>query len=251
MEYHIKCEKLPRYALLPGDPGRAEEMSEFLNNRECVAKNREFWTFTGDYKGVELAITSTGIGSPSTAIALEELARCGVRVFIRTGTCGALKEAKLGDLAVLRGAIRDEGTSAGYVGKNYPAVASAEVTLALLSACDSLNYGCFAAISECSDALYATDPYLPMKTESMRELNGAQVAEMESSVLFVLSSLYGLKAGAICSVVNHVYEKTGNFVYDRSHIERMTRAALESVAILEKWRRGKRIEVNLDESLLP
>jgi Uridine phosphorylase len=71
-------------------------------------------------KEVEITTTSTGIGGPSTAIATEELARCGARVLIRVGTCGAYVNANIGDLAILKGAIRNDGTTREYVKKSSP-----------------------------------------------------------------------------------------------------------------------------------
>jgi uridine phosphorylase len=234
MQYHIKCDKVPEILLLPGDPARSEHISTFFDDAKCLAKNREFWTFEGTYKGVKLGVTSTGIGAPSTAIAVEELARCGAQTFIRVGTCGALKDAEIGDLAVIRACIRNDGASREYVPPEYPAVASLEVTQALLSACRDMKYGHFLAISESSDGLYATDPFVPMDTEKKDKKVLAEVAEMEASVIFVLASLYALNAGAICSVVNRVGESTEHFVYDSRNIDRMIECALKAVVILSE-----------------
>ncbi|MDY6985165.1 MAG: nucleoside phosphorylase [Candidatus Thermoplasmatota archaeon] len=236
MQYHIRCTRVPEICLLPGDPARAEHISEFLENPECIAKNREFWSFKGKYEGTEVGVTSTGIGAPSTAIALEELARCGAKSFIRVGTCGAYRDAEIGELAVIRACIRNDGTGKGYVPLEYPAVASLKVTLALLSACKELNYKHFCAISDSDDALYANDPFLPVDTERKKKSALGDVAEMEASILFVLSSLYSLNAGAICSVVNRIGESTEHFVYDNKNIDRMIRCALKGAAILDSWR---------------
>lgn len=232
MQYHIKCEHVPGIMLLPGDPGRAEYISTFFDNAECLAKNREFWTYEGEYEGIRLGVTSTGIGAPSTAIAVEELARCGADTFIRVGTCGALKGAEVGDIAIIRACVRNDGASKEYVPPEYPAVASLDVTQALLSACREMNYGHFLAISESSDGLYASDPFVTIDTEKKSKRVLGDVAEMEASVIFVLASLYGLRAGAICSVVNRVGETTEHFVYDSKNIDRMIKCALKAVAAL-------------------
>jgi len=236
MQYHIKCDRVADICLLPGDPARAEYISTFLENPKCLAKNREFWSFEGFYEGVKIGVTSTGIGAPSTAIALEELARCGAKTFIRVGTCGAYKDAEIGDLAVIRACIRNDGTSREYVPLEYPAVASLSVTMALLSACRELDYRHFCAISDSDDALYANDPFIPVETERKKKSSLGDVAEMEASTLFVLSSLYSLKAGAICSVVNRVGESAEHFVYDNKNIEKMVRCALKGAVMLDSGR---------------
>jgi uridine phosphorylase len=249
-QYHIKCEKgeIAKYVLLPGDPKRAEEIAEHFDECECMAKNREFWTYTGKIKGVEITTTSTGIGGPSTAIATEELARCGARVLIRVGTCGAYVNANIGDLAILKGAIRDDGTTREYVKKEFPAVSSLSVNLALASSCEKLGYLYFWGISNCTDALYAEDPFLDIPKEKKAKLG--EIAEMESSALFVLSSLYGLRAGGICSVVNRVGDRAERFVYDKSNIEKLINAAIESVVILEEWSDKGRMDLSLRGGLV-
>ena len=249
-QYHIKCEKgdIAKYVLLPGDPNRAAEIAEHFDEHKCIAKNREFWTYTGKIKGVEITTTSTGIGGPSTAIATEELARCGAQVFIRVGTCGAYINANIGDLAILNGAIRNEGTSSGYVEKEFPAVSSLSVNLALASSCENFDYPYFFGISNCSDALYSENPFLNIPGEKKEKLG--EIAEMESSVLFVLASLYGLKAGGICSVVNRVGDDVEHFTYDKTNIEKLINAAIESVVILEEWADKGIIDLNLKKGLV-
>lgn len=87
MQPTIKCEDLPgRYALLPGDPKRAEFISKFLTDGKKIAQNREFWTYTGTYDGIDVVITSTDIGGPSASMAVTELSRLGIDTFIRVGT---------------------------------------------------------------------------------------------------------------------------------------------------------------------
>ncbi|NMA08473.1 MAG: nucleoside phosphorylase, partial [Clostridiales bacterium] len=91
-QYHIACEPgdVGAYCILPGDPGRAEKIAAYLDGAREIARNREFVTFTGTLDGTPVSVTSTGIGGPSAAIALEELTACGAETFIRVGTCGAI-----------------------------------------------------------------------------------------------------------------------------------------------------------------
>ena len=123
-QYHIQVAKgeVGRYVLLPGDPKRCAKIAQYFDDPVMVADNREYVTITGTVDGVRLSVTSTGIGGPSAAIALEELANCGADTFIRVGTCGGMQEEVLsGDLVIASGAIRMDGTSREYAPIEYPA----------------------------------------------------------------------------------------------------------------------------------
>ncbi|HCG58566.1 MAG TPA: uridine phosphorylase, partial [Lachnospiraceae bacterium] len=103
------------YVILPGDPKRCEKIARHFDDAKLIADNREFTTYTGTLDGVKVSVTSTGIGGPSAAIAMEELKRCGADTFIRVGTCGGMAlDVKGGDLVIATGAIRAEGTSREY-----------------------------------------------------------------------------------------------------------------------------------------
>ena len=208
-QYHIDCRKgdIGRFVLLPGDPFRTDIIAKKLDDPVLVAHNREHKTWTGTLKGQKVSVTSTGMGGPSTAIAVEELIHCGAQVFIRVGTCGRLcDESFREDLegVILTGAIRDEGTTIHYIPIEYPAIADIDVTNALIRAADDLGF-CFArGIGQSKDAFYGqTDP------DSMPDHNrlkdrwqawkdaGVMASEMEASTLFIVSQIRGTKAGAL------------------------------------------------------
>ena len=96
-QYHIQVAKgeVGRYVILPGDPKRCAKIARYFDDPVLIADNREYITYTGTIDGVKVSVTSTGIGGPSAAIALEELANCGADTFIRVGTCGGMQEAVL------------------------------------------------------------------------------------------------------------------------------------------------------------
>ena len=131
------------FVILPGDPGRVEFIADHFDTAKVVADNREYKTMTGKYKGRSISVTSTGIGCPSTAIAVEELANIGAKTFVRMGTSGAMQDfTRVGDKVIATGAVRFEGTSVQYMPIEFPAVASHEMVTALVrSASDAkLNY---------------------------------------------------------------------------------------------------------------
>src|SRR5260221_7277052 len=136
-KYHVGVAKgeVGDYVLVPGDPGRVPAIAKYLDGAKEVAFSREYRTFTGSLDGVPVSAISSGMGGPSVAIGVEELAELGVHTFLRVGTCGAAQpEIKMGDLVIALGSVRSEGTPNGYVPPEYPAVASLEMANALVEA---------------------------------------------------------------------------------------------------------------------
>ena len=140
--YHIQVAagEIGRYVILPGDPGRCASIAKYFDDPVLIADNREFVTYTGYLDGEKVSVTSTGIGGPSAAIAMEELVECGADTFIRVGTCGGMElTVKGGDIVVATGAVRMEGTSKEYAPIEFPAVPDFYVTNALASAAEELD----------------------------------------------------------------------------------------------------------------
>lgn len=209
MQPHIKCKEgdIAPIVLTPGDPARVKLIAEYWDTAKEVANNREFLTYTGVYKGIPISATSTGVGGPSAAIAVEELANIGATTFIRIGTCGASKkEIKPGDLLLPFAAIRAEGTTKEYVPPEFPAVADPGVFRALEESAKKLKSTYFSGIVRTHDAFYEHinnmlrwgDLY---KDRRMSTWNMPLIgSEMECSVVLLLAMLRGLKAGCVLSV---------------------------------------------------
>ena len=143
MQYHTKLSPgdVAPYVLLPGDPKRVPVVASYWDEAHLVADNREHVTYTGVYKGMPISCTSTGMGCPSTAIAMEELARVGAKTFLRIGTCGTFQDfIHNGDIIVFDSACRYEGTSKLYVPPEFPAVAHHQVIQACADAVEALGY---------------------------------------------------------------------------------------------------------------
>ena len=155
--YHIQVApgEVGRYVILPGDPKRCGKIAQYFDNPVLIADNREYVTYTGTLDGVKVSVTSTGIGGPSAAIAMEELKRCGADTFLRVGTCGGMQlEVKGGDLVIATGAIRAEGTSKEYAPIEYPAVADFDIALAMRQAAASLGFTAHLGVVQCKDSFY-------------------------------------------------------------------------------------------------
>ena len=142
--YHIQCRPgdVGRYVLLPGDPFRTDIIARYLDNAKLVAHNREHKTWTGYLDGEKVSVVSTGMGCPSTAIALEELIHLGADTFIRVGTAGCINEnlRKPDTLGgIITGAVRGDGTTDMYVPKSYPAISDRHLVDALSVAAEKLG----------------------------------------------------------------------------------------------------------------
>lgn len=221
VQYHLGVAPadLADTVLIPGDPERVPTIASFWDEFTEVARHREYRTLTGGYRGTPLSVTSTGIGSPSAAIAVEELARAGADTLVRVGSCGALQpEMAVGDLVITTGAVRQEGTSEEYVREDYPAFASHEVVCALVAAAERLGYDYHVGVTMSSDAFYAGQGRPGFggfraagSEELIDDLRAANVknVEMEASAILTLAGIYGLRAGAVCTV--YANRATGEF----------------------------------------
>ncbi len=209
-QYHIALERgeLAEYVLLVGDPGRVAKVAERFDTIELERTNREFATVTGTFRGMRVSVTSTGIGTDNVEIVLAEVMEITDHAtLIRIGSSGALlPEIEMGDLVVSIGAVRLENTSDFYVHPGYPAIAHRDVVWALEAACRKLGVRHHVGMTATASGFYAPQGRamrtLPVRYPELAEdLRRQRVAnlEMESSVLFVLAGLAGLRAGTVCA----------------------------------------------------
>ena len=242
-QYHIgvKPGQVGRYVILPGDPKRCEQIAGHFDNAEKIADSREFTTYTGTIDGVKVSTTSTGIGGPSAAIALEELVRCGADTFIRVGTCGGMQlDVCGGDVVIATGAVRMEGTSREYAPIEYPAVADIQVTNALIRAAQELGDPWHAGVVECKDSFYGQhEPErMPVGYELQNKWEawircGALASEMESAALFIVGSLLRVRVGTILRVIaNQERAKAGLTNIQVHDTVGAIRTAVEAIRIL-------------------
>jgi uridine phosphorylase len=209
-QYHTQTQSgdVGRYVLMPGDPGRVPLIAAKLENAVHIATNREYVTYTGWLEGEKVSVTSTGIGCPSSAIAVEELYRSGADTFIRVGTSGSLQPGtKSNDLAVVTGAIRHEGTSSHYMPIEFPAVCDLEIVQAMRSAVERLGVRYQLGISHSKDSFYGeVEPDRSANSEQLKDLwrawqiGGAICSEMEISTICIVSSILGARAGGIMAM---------------------------------------------------
>jgi uridine phosphorylase len=201
------------YVLLPGDPYRVESLAKVFDpNAKHLASSREHISYLANFHGHKVLVCSTGLGAPSTGIAVEELANIGLKYFLRVGTCGAIQaDIKLGDVVISTGAVRLEGTSKDYAPIEYPAVASLEFTNSLVKAAQENGIPHHVGITASTDTFWpAQERYdnhsgyiLRRFHNSMTEWRalGVKNFEMEAAALFVMCSTFNLHAACICGVI--------------------------------------------------
>ena len=219
-QYHIQVAngEVGRYVILPGDPKRCKKIAQYFEDPVMIEDNREFITYTGTLDGVKVSVTSTGIGGPSAAIAMEELVRCGADTFVRIGTCGGIQpEVKSGAIVVATGAVRMEGTSKEYAPIEYPAVADLMVVNALVSAAKEKDCEFYTGVVQSKDAFYGQHEPEMMpagyelinKWEAWKKL-GCLASEMETAALYIVAAKLHVRVGACFLVMaNQEREKLG------------------------------------------
>lgn len=210
-QYHtgVAPEDIGKYIILPGDPKRVEKIAEFFDDPHFVADNREYMTYTGTLDGVKVSAVSTGIGGPSAAIAIEELAKCGAHTFIRIGTCGGMQEHVMsGDTVIASGAIRMEGTSREYAPLEYPAVADYTVLNAMAQTAEKLNMPYHVGVVQSKDSFFGQhEPeVMPVSYELQNKWEsylrmGCLASEMETAALFTVGQFRRVRVGACFLVI--------------------------------------------------
>ena len=207
-EFHLKIRPgdVGRYVLLCGDPGRTEKIAALFDDAVFVKSNREYTIYTGTLEGEKVSVCSTGIGGPSTAIAVEELIHCGADTFIRIGTAGGMAPEVLGgDVVIGSGAIRMEGTSHEYAPSEYPAVADFSIVAALADAAKEDNVRFHVGVLHNKDNFYGqhSPDTMPVREKLKGKWQafldcGALASEMESAALFIICAVRRARGG--CNV---------------------------------------------------
>jgi uridine phosphorylase len=199
-------------AIVPGDPGRVERIASTMDRSSPLATHREYTSWLGWTGDTPIVVCSTGIGGPSTSIAVEELAQLGVRTFLRVGTTGGIQShVRAGDVVVTTGAVRLDGASSHFAPMEFPAVADFACTTALVEAAREHGIEPHIGITASSDTFYPGqeryDTYSGRVTSRFRgsldewRAMGVLNYEMESATLFTMCATQGLRAGCVAGVI--------------------------------------------------
>ncbi|WP_371185249.1 uridine phosphorylase [Thalassotalea maritima] len=198
-------------AILPGDPNRVERIASYLDDPQFIIAQREYTLYKGSLDGKAVVVCSTGIGGPSTSIAVEELAQIGVRSFLRIGTTGAIQpEINVGDIIVTTGSVRLDGASQHFAPLEFPAVADFYICQHMITAAKQ-QADVHVGVTASSDTFYPgqerydtfSGRVLSRFVGSAKEWQAMGVLnyEMESATLLTMCASSGLKAGCLAGVI--------------------------------------------------
>ncbi len=209
MHLNIPIEMNIKYAILPGDPGRVDKIAQYIDSPHFLAQNREFKSFVGKINNEDVIITSTGIGGPSAAIALEELSLIGLKKAVRIGTCGGISaEVSGGDIVIPTAAIRMEGTSREYAPVEYPACADFDMVCALVRAAQNNKMKYHTGVIQSKDSFYGqhSPESMPVSYELLNKWDawkrlGVLASEMETAALFTVAAVRRIKMGCVLHVM--------------------------------------------------
>ncbi|MGG3283272.1 nucleoside phosphorylase [Paenibacillus solani] len=234
----VNSEDIPEFVIVCGDPKRAEVISRKLDDARELAFSREYRTFVGTYEGVELAVTSHGVGCPGAAVCFEELIRAGAKTLIRVGTAGSYRaDTPAGSLVVSTAAIRTDGLTKQLVPDGFPAVADSQVAEALYESALAIGEGVVRkGITVTLDVFFNGVEEVP---HQKYKAAGALGVEMEIAALYVVAAIRGVRAGAIVAMDGFAdadlaaeYDPNTNVVADA--VEREIQTALQAVVKLAK-----------------
>lgn len=207
---HLPCVAgdLPQAVLFPGDPGRVDLFRSVLDDFRIVGQNREFRVGVGSFEGIELGVCSTGIGGPSTEIALVEAAELGCRIALRVGGGGALQpDLRVGSLLIVAEALRGGGAAAFYDNSTTPARAHPQMIRALTLAAEAQGVAHAAVTVASTDSYYAGQgrryPHAPENVSERLEQYarlGVAALDMEAESVVVIGNAVGMVSGAVLAV---------------------------------------------------
>jgi uridine phosphorylase len=224
--------------LVPGDPGRVELFAEMMDDAQKIAHKREYLTYTGTKDGVPISCTSSGIGPSPTAIGVEELIRVGTKNIIRMGTCGALQpNMKAGDIIIATAAVRGERCTEEFISIDYPAIADYRIVRASIDACERLGLPYHLGIIRTHDAFYLESPWAfgdyEARLKKWVDL-GVLAVENESSTIFVIASMQGVRSGTILLSSDPIFGKNEKDPNLEQHKRDLVRVSIETAKVLHE-----------------
>jgi purine-nucleoside phosphorylase len=201
-QIHLRAEEgdYAPLVLLPGDPNRARRISERFDEGSArqVNEHRGLLGFTGTYRGTPVSVQTSGMGTPSLSIVVEELLRLGAKRLIRVGTCGGIaKGLRTGELVIATASCPTDGATATYLhGEPYAPAADFALTRALVDAAAEAGIKAMTGLIASVDVFYNTDDDYAQRWRD----RGVLAFEMEASALFFLAARAGVQAACALTV---------------------------------------------------
>jgi uridine phosphorylase len=195
-------------AILTGDPYRVDLLVDAIGTQVDRWVKRGYVCAEAATEHGPVLVCATGIGGPSTAIAVEELGELGVTAFIRVGTCGSLQpHVEAGDLVLSTACVRDEGTSGQYLPGAYPAAADFGLLWSMVERAEVEGVRHHVGVTHAKDAYYAEAAQgramvvdWDSKWAALRA-TGVLATEMEAAALFAIAAVRGWRAAGVYTAV--------------------------------------------------
>ena len=241
MHIGLEAGDVGRYVFLPGSPERTEKIAAYFDNPREIAYNREYRTFVGELDGTMVAVTSTGIGGPSAAIAVEELHQCGADTMMRVGTCASVSpKVSLGDVVIPNGAVKMEGVSQHYLPVEFPSVPDFQMLKCIEQAAINLDYPYNVGVTITKASFYTqTEPETkPVGPElqykwSAYEKGGAAPTSMEGAPLFAVGASLGIRTACVMASATNCRNYSDNGRNTGIDIEdRAIRTSIEAMRLI-------------------
>jgi uridine phosphorylase len=233
----------PKLALLSGEPERSRYIaSTYLQNSRLLSDYRGIDSYLGFLSnGTPILAATSGMGSPSLSIVVNELVRVGISRIIRIGTCGSIQpHISLGNLIIFQAALCRQGAANDIAPPEYPAAADPFLTVALVQAARELKLNYHLGIAASVDTFYEGQErydsansklqgWLQGITQEYRNLNILSY-EMEAGTLFKMAGVYGFSAGCICAVVAQRTEQESIILENKDvAVDNAIRVAIASI----------------------
>ncbi|GAD79273.1 uridine phosphorylase [Vibrio ezurae] len=224
-------------AIIPGDPDRVKRIAEGMQNPQFLASHREYTVYLSELAGKKVVVCSTGIGGPSTSIAVEELAQLGVDTFLRVGTTGAIQpDVNVGDMIVTTASVRLDGASLHFAPMEFPAVSDFNIALAMKDAAISEKATVHTGVTASSDTFYpGQERYDTFSGRVVKRFQGSMQEwqemgvlnfEMESATLLTMCACSGLRAGCVAGVI---INRTQQEIPDQSKMKEIEALSIRTV----------------------
>ncbi len=235
--YHLKIapKALARLVILPGDPQRAAYIAEnFLKHARLINDYRGLNAYTGTYNGTRVSVATSGMGAPSAAIVVEELARLGADTIIRAGTCGGIaKKVRPADIVIPTGAGSMIGFKTAYGIGELPSVPDFHVLQNIVTSAENVPHTQRAlAPAVHIGPIMTSDAFFSEKKDArLLERKGILAIEMECAALFALGLALGVRTGAVLLATGNINstEQVMDSPSIRSSLDRMIRIALDAL----------------------
>jgi len=227
----VEAGALGDFALVPGPKERSQMLIKTLENPKKTFAFLDYEMHTGNFNGKRVSIGNGGRYAADTAITTEILCAAGVDSLIRLGSCGSLqKKVKIGDLVIVVGALRGEGTTPYYVPKSFSTVSHPQIVQALVAAAKKLKIRYHLGLAFTTDALFQETRELLQGLEQQ----GILAIDMVTSAFLTIAQVRQKRAGAILAVSDECI--TGKFGFRHPRFmkaeEKMSEVAFKALELL-------------------